>query len=86
MVFDDGLLFSHMTVEQNLAFGAADKLVDARLIELLDLNALRSKRVQELSAGQRQRVALARTLAAEPKMVLLDAPLTSLDPSARTHA
>ena len=63
MVFDDGLLFPHMSVEQNLRFGSTTKSLDSDLADLLELTSLLSRPIQELSAGQRQRVALARTLA-----------------------
>ncbi|MBM36020.1 MAG: ABC transporter ATP-binding protein [Acidimicrobiaceae bacterium] len=86
MVFDDCLLFPHMTVEQNLAFGTNVEIETSPLVELLELSHLLKNRATALSAGQQQRVALARTLLTSPKMVFLDEPLASLDPSGRIQA
>ena len=86
MVFDDCLLFPHMTVEQNLAFGTDAAIKTSPLVELLELSPLLRNNATTLSAGQQQRVALARTLLSSPKMVFLDEPLASLDPSGRSQA
>lgn len=87
MVFQDDQLFAHRSVAQNIEFGPRmlgwDKARrSARVAELLDLvglSALADRRVTELSGGEAKRVALARTLAPEPRVVLLDEPLTGLD-------
>jgi molybdate transport system ATP-binding protein len=86
MVFQDGLLFPHLNVAENISFGAGRNADNHDLIERLDVLPLSDKYPSELSAGQTQRVALARTLAARPKMVLLDEPLASLDLTARIGA
>ena len=89
LVFQDYALFPHLNVEANVAFGVprgVDKKARiAEMLELVGLDRLGKRMPHELSGGQQQRVALARTLAAEPDLVLLDEPFSNLDPSLRTR-
>ena len=84
VVFQDGRLFPHLSVKQNLLYGFArakgERAIDAAsVIRMLGIEALLERKPVTLSGGERQRVAVGRALLAQPRVLLMDEPLASLD-------
>lgn len=90
-VFQEGRLFPHMTVRQNLEYARRFRRVDAkqandaRLIELLGIGPLLDRRPAGLSGGEKSRVAIGRALFSAPALLIMDEPLSALDPARKAE-
>jgi iron(III) transport system ATP-binding protein len=93
MVFQSYALWPHLTVRRNVAFGLEERKVPRRdiarrvaaALDLVGMTAFAERLPSQLSGGQQQRVAVARTIAIEPKVLLLDEPLSNLDAKLRVQ-
>ena len=93
LVFQDNQLFPHLNVAENISYslkiqGIKQKLVDekvAEVLELVGLTHLSQREVIKLSGGEAKRIAVARALVAQPKVLLLDEPLSGLDKELHTR-
>jgi putative spermidine/putrescine transport system ATP-binding protein len=91
MVFQSYALFPNLNVEENIAYGLKVRRIDPSIrrgrveamLEMMHLGPLRNRQTDQLSGGQKQRVALARAIAVEPRVLLMDEPLTALDAKLR---
>lgn len=83
-VFQDYALFANMSVEENLLFVQKDKKLAHKLLDMTELGELKNRLPNTLSGGQKQRVSLCRAMMNRPKLLLMDEPLSALDPTMRT--
>jgi len=87
-VFQNYALFPHLTVEKNLLFGVKNKknkTLVKELLEMVDLEGYEKKYPHELSGGEQQRISIARVLATDPDIILLDEPFSSVDTLLKTQ-